>query len=313
MMKRQPIRWLMVMSLVAVATVGVFGVMAQPDDDKRPGPPPRYELGHVFPPPLLEQLNLTSDQQAELEIIQQELKSKLEKLLTDEQKQQVENFRPRRPGGPGGPDGKGPPPPPDRPAAGRKGPDRRDRAASSAAEAVPPAKLQELPLGVTRAPVVFSGGHETDPRDGGRPVVLIAAALEVAPEVFRDAFSRVRPARGGEPEPAQVRQNKAVLLEALGKQGVTNERLDTVSDYYRYPPGRNSLWKNKPAVANALVKDGAVIGYEIVSGGAGYTSAPTVSVPKVKGAVAKVEISFSKQMESNGAVSSIVIPDGNAN
>ena len=24
--------------------------------------------------------------------------------------------------------------------------------------------------------VVFSGGHETDPRDGGRPVVLVAGA-----------------------------------------------------------------------------------------------------------------------------------------
>ncbi|NBQ65466.1 MAG: hypothetical protein EBT95_08050 [Verrucomicrobia bacterium] len=33
---------------------------------------------------------------------------------------------------------------------------------------------------LTRVPVVFSGGHETDPRDHGRPVVLIAGALGVS-------------------------------------------------------------------------------------------------------------------------------------
>ncbi len=47
-----------------------------------------------------------------------------------------------------------------------------------------------------KVPVTFSGGHGTDPRDYGRPVVLIAAALKVKPEVFRKAFSGVRPARG---------------------------------------------------------------------------------------------------------------------
>src|SRR5689334_19403685 len=30
--------------------------------------------------------------------------------------------------------------------------------------------------------VIFSGGHDTDPQDKGRPVVLIAAALDVKPE-----------------------------------------------------------------------------------------------------------------------------------
>lgn len=35
--------------------------------------------------------------------------------------------------------------------------------------------------GITRVPVVFSGGHETDPRDHGRPVVLIAGALGIPP------------------------------------------------------------------------------------------------------------------------------------
>jgi hypothetical protein len=171
-----------------------------------------------------------------------------------------------------------------------------------------PAESKELPKEVTRVPVVFSGGHETDPRDGGRPVVLIAAALGVTPEVFREAFSHVRPAPAGrEPEPSQVRQNKAALLAALAKHGVTNEKLDTVSNYYRYVRSRNELWPTKPAVAHALVKNGMVIGYEVIRGGSGYSSPPTVTVPNVKGGAAKVELSFGKLLESNGAVSAITI------
>lgn len=56
------------------------------------------------------------------------------------------------------------------------------------------AELKPLPPGVTRMPVVFSGGHETVGVDHGRPVVLIAAALGVKDEVFREAFSHVHPA-----------------------------------------------------------------------------------------------------------------------
>lgn len=171
------------------------------------------------------------------------------------------------------------------------------------------AETKELPKDVTRVPVVFSGGHDTEGVDHGRPVVLIAAALGVKTEVFREAFSHVHPAGPGSggPTDAEARQNKAALMNALGKYGITDERLNAVSNYYRYPPGRGGLWKVQPAAANALVKNGAVIGYEITSGGSGYTTPPTVSVPDVKSAPAKVEISYSKEMESNGAVSAITV------
>ena len=189
-------------------------------------------------------------------------------------------------------------------------------AIAAAAFAIAPfsaqAEPKELPPGVTREPVVFSGGHETEGVDHGRPVVLIAAALGVAPEVFREAFSHVHPAGPGSggPTDAEARQNKAALMNALGKYGITDERLNTVSNFYRYPPGRGNIWKNKPATANALVKNGAVVGYEITSGGAGYSSPPAVSVPNVKGATAKVEISFGKDLETNGAVSAITVSPG---
>ena len=75
------------------------------------------------------------------------------------------------------------------------------------------------------------------------------------------------------------------------------------------PPGRGGLWKNTPATANALVKDGAVVGYEITNGGAGYTTPPVVSVPGINGLVApKVELTFGKELDHNGAVSAIRLP-----
>src|SRR5262245_49185695 len=74
----------------------------------------------------------------------------------------------------------------------------------------------------TKLPVTFSGGHETDPRDHGRPVVLVAAALGVTPDVFRKAFSGVTPARGSGPTDAEARRNKEALMKVLKRYKVTN-------------------------------------------------------------------------------------------
>lgn len=165
---------------------------------------------------------------------------------------------------------------------------------------------------VTKVPVVFTGGHDTDPRDHGRPVVLVAGALGVAPEVFRDAFSRVHPAApdSGGPTGEEARANKAALMSVLAKYGITNERLDTVSNRYRYVRSHGEMWPAKEAVANAIVQNGVVTGYEVVSGGYGYSSAPTATVPNVKAAPAKVELSFSKDFEANGSVSKIAVANG---
>jgi hypothetical protein len=214
----------------------------------------------------------------------------------------------RRPGGPrrdgrrpGGPNGQRPGGP-GRPAGPPPG-----EYEANAAEKKPVATATLAP-GVTRVPVVFSGGHNTDPRDGGRPVVLVAAGLGVTPEVFREAFSHVRPARAGNaPEPDQVRQNKEALLNALGKYGIDNDRIDTVSNYYRYVRSRNELWTNKQAIANALVKNGVIIGFEIVSGGAGYSSAPAISVPNLRTPPTWTKLAFGKNLTTNGSVSSITL------
>ncbi len=167
-----------------------------------------------------------------------------------------------------------------------------------------------LPDGVQRVPVTLSGGHETEKVDHGRPVKLIAAALGVKDQVFRDAFSNVHPAQPGSggPTETEARANKAVLMKALAPYGITNERLDEVSNYYRYRPGGNRLWRHQDATAVALVKDGKVIGYEVTDGGSGYTSPPTVSVPGIQNTPAKVELAYGKDFKTNGSITAITLP-----
>jgi hypothetical protein len=77
---------------------------------------------------------------------------------------------------------------------------------------------------------------------------LIAAGLSVRPEVFREAFSGVTPARGRGPTREEARKNKAALLKVLAPQGVTNERLDEVSDYY-------ALTKCRTTTVSALKRE----------------------------------------------------------
>ena len=121
-----------VLAMIAVVLSLAFGAssgMAQPpggregNDGRGPGPGPlpnRFELGQVLPPPLIAELNLTAAQELELDAIKKDLKTRLDKLMTDEQKKTIENFRPRGPGGfggPGGPRGPGGPIGPEVPTA----------------------------------------------------------------------------------------------------------------------------------------------------------------------------------------------------
>ena len=162
--------------------------------------------------------------------------------------------------------------------------------------------------GKTGIPIIFSGGHETDSVDRGRPVVLIAAALGVKPEVFREAFSHVRPApAGSHPDREQVMANKTALMNALEPYGVTNDRLDTVSNYYRYNRSRGELWPARSASAYAIVQDGVITSFKVTKGGSGYSSPPTVNVPGFEDVETRVQLSFGQEFESNGSVTAITI------
>ena len=78
--------------------------------DFRGGPP---RPGQILPPFLREQLNLTDAQNKQLDALQKEVDSKLDKILTGAQKKQLKEMRKGRGGPPGGFGGPPPPPPED--------------------------------------------------------------------------------------------------------------------------------------------------------------------------------------------------------
>ena len=181
---------------------------------------------------------------------------------------------------------------------------------------MPTARAQSTtaaPTGSTRVSVTFVGGYDTDPRDHGRPVALVAGALGVPPEVFRAAFTRVHPAPagGGGPSEAQARDNKRVLMDALAPYGITNERLDAVSNQYRYARSRGERWPTRPTAAYATVENGRVTGFVVTDGGCGYNSPPTVAVPGANRVSGVVRLAFGPDFEKNGSVAAISLPRGN--
>ena len=154
--------------------------------------------------------------------------------------------------------------------------------------------------------VIISGGLETDPVDGGRPVVLIAAALGVPTEVFREAFSGVTPASDGDgPTGAEAQANKAALFAVLAPYGITNEQLDEVSNRYRYLASAGEMWPHSEAAAVATVVDGVVTGIEIVTAGSGYTSTPVITLSN--GQTATAELSFGTDVDANGSIAAITL------
>jgi len=156
-------------------------------------------------------------------------------------------------------------------------------------------------------PVTFSGGHDIGRNDFGRPVALIAAALKVEPDVFREAFSGVTPAKGRGPSGDEARRNKAALLKVLSPHGVTNERLDEVSNYYRYQPQRDQLWPTTAAKAHAVVEDGKIKRIVVTNPGSGYCTPPQVKVAGIDGVEFKVKLDLTTDLKKNGAIASVEV------
>jgi hypothetical protein len=159
----------------------------------------------------------------------------------------------------------------------------------------------------------ISGGHDTDPVDRERPVVLVAAGLGVPTEVFRAAFSGVHPAGPGSggPTEQEAKANKAALMAVLAPYGITNERLDAVSNYYRYMAADGELWRHRTARATAVVRAGRVVSVRLLDGGAGYSSTPTVTVPGAASATVRATVSYGTDLATNGAITRLkVVPAG---
>lgn len=157
-------------------------------------------------------------------------------------------------------------------------------------------------------PVRITGGHATDPRDGGRPVVLVAAALGVPTAVFREAFSHVTPAAAGEePDPAQVQRNKAALLAVLAPYGVTNATLDAASDHYRFDGAGGGTWPQTAARARGTIRHGRVVAVRLLSGGSGYSSTPRVTVPGHPAATFTVTVRYGTDTATSGAIGRLAL------
>ena len=199
-------------------------------------------------------------------------------------------------------------PDPSRPGADRPGP---SRPGPSRPDADRPEEdsgsMQSIAASMRSGTVSFDGGHETVDGDGGRPVVLIAAALGVEPEVFRKVFGSVRPANGASPSPMRALVNKKALMDALGPYGVTNERLDEVTDFYRYRPEHGELWAHAPASATATIENGELVELKITNPGAGYSTAPRVTVEGHPDLDIKATIAFGTDLKTNGRVSSLTL------
>lgn len=159
----------------------------------------------------------------------------------------------------------------------------------------------------TQVAVTITEGHETDPVDRGRPVVLVAGALGVKPEQFRQAFSGVTPARNGGPSESEARANKAALMRVLGPLGISNDRLDEVSNYYRYQPQSGRLWTNTPAKAHAIISNGKVTQIVVTDGGSGYCSTPRAAVAGYPDLKLAVKWQVNKDFRKNGSITAIEI------
>jgi hypothetical protein len=297
--RRPSLASLIIVLILCGSGFGIRAARSAPPDDQN-GPPPDG------PPPngppgidrAIDQLQLSDDQKQKVDPIVQEFQqqqeqarseflSKMKTVLSAEQYDQLQSEIMRPP----------PPPPP---------PPPRDSSDQPNVPATQPSGAATVdPL---KVPVTISGGHDTDPRDRGRPVVLVAAGLNVPCDVFRKAFSKVKPAPAGqEPDPAQVRLNKQALLGDLAPYDVTNDRLDEVSNYYRYVRSRGERWRTTPATAYATVEDGVVKSITITNHGSGYSSVPTITVPGAQKQTFTAILLFSTDLSKNGSIQKISI------
>ena len=160
----------------------------------------------------------------------------------------------------------------------------------------------------SKVPVTFSGGHDIDrQKDFGRPTILIAAALGVKQDVFREAFSGVTPARGGPPSGEEARKNKQALMRVLAPHGITNDRLDEVSNFYRYRPQGGEIWSHQDAAAYAVVDGGKITKIVVTEPGYGYSSQPTATVAGFDGVKLDVKLQLSTDLKKNGSVGTVEV------
>ncbi len=72
----------------------IMACNAQPPGDRK-GPPPQWNPVHLFPPDIRESLNLTEQQEKQIDDLEKEVRGKVDKILTAQQRKILSEARPR--------------------------------------------------------------------------------------------------------------------------------------------------------------------------------------------------------------------------
>lgn len=153
------------------------------DDDNGPlgrppraGPPGRFEPGRLLPPPIRAELDLTEEQERQLDDLEREVKGRLLRILTDTQQQKLREHRRPPPGGFDGPPDDAGPPDIDAPPAQRSRRSAPKKLSPPAAAAA--AKPENAPAAIQWYATWDSGLREA--RRTNRPILLVSAAPHCA-------------------------------------------------------------------------------------------------------------------------------------
>ena len=96
-------------------------------------------------------------------------------------------------------------------------------------------------------------------------------------------------------------------MKVLGPHQVTNDRLDEVSNYYRYRPQEDELWPTQEAQAYAMVECGEIKKLVVTRGGSGYSSPPKATVKGFEKVKLQTKLKFGKALNKNGSVVAVEV------
>jgi len=145
--------------------------------------------------------------------------------------------------------------------------------------------------------VTVSGGHEIPDTDKGQPLELIGGLLGITGAQARDSFYYPFPKDGN------LNDWNALFLEQLEYYGLRVDELDIA--LIRYLPTTEGVWNYTHADLRAIIENNVVVGFEIIDGGRGYTSQPTITVEGYDDVGVEMTISYTKDFETNGAITDI--------
>jgi hypothetical protein len=82
------------LTLATLMAAALTASAQRPRNGTPPPPPPRYRLGELIPPQVRDRLSLTEEQGKQLADLEAEVRAKLDRILTAEQREQLSAPRP---------------------------------------------------------------------------------------------------------------------------------------------------------------------------------------------------------------------------